>query len=337
MSDLNSQFTQASRNICAKSLTGGAWSAWEAKSYLGSDGALHDFPSGAPAEGAGAMARLEFIDGYFETLLSPKNVAPAGRRMKPKIRADLNKYRPVLIDLVMKQMAEQEGLRKTHEQGEFAYRFPEDAEKLADDLYAFHKAFFHVKDKDEAKKTPEEKKQKKVPKASLSRFATLNDFHTEIEPYLPKYPLLPEERTAAYAAYLKTETPKELEDLLPEGWVATERTVANPDGQIFVRKEGAKLVASLDNGTQVIQLLSEDGSRAFGSPRWCTAYREKETYFDHYSYNLLVVLDPDGSRWQVHFGTLQIMDATDSAYDLSRLVEEHAGLKEALAPYNLEG
>ncbi|MDD3371235.1 MAG: hypothetical protein PHE27_05350 [Alphaproteobacteria bacterium] len=337
MSDLNSQFTRASRNICAKSLTGGAWSAWEAKSYLGSDGALHVFPSGAPAEGAGAMARLEFIDGYFEPFLSPKNMAPEGRGMKPRVRADLNKYRPVLIDLVLKQMAEQEALRKKGRQGEFVYRLPEDAAKIADDLYAFHKAFFHVKDKNEEKKTPEEKKRKKAQKATLSRFATLNDFHKEIEPYLPKYPLSPEERTAAYASCLQTETPEELENLLPQGWVATEKTVTDPNGRVLKRKDGAKLIASLNNGTQVIQILSEEGSLAFGSPRWCTAYRGRETYFDDYSDNLLVVLDPDGSRWQVHFSTLQIKDATDSSYPLATLVEEREGLKETLAPYYLNG
>jgi hypothetical protein len=194
----------------------------------------------------------------------PKNVVPEGRRMKPRIRADLNKYRQILIDRVTKQMAEQEGLRKNKETGKFAYKIKEDAPKIVEDLYIFHKTFFHKKD---------EEKKKQRQDANLARCATLNELHEVVGPYRPKYPLQPEERFAAHAAFLKTGTPKELENLLPEGWKATEEIVTAPDGRVWTREGGAKLVEELESGTQVIQLLSEKASLAYGSPRWCTAYR----------------------------------------------------------------
>jgi len=322
---IEKNYTKAAKNICVHSLAEESnWEDWKGLSYKDLQGVLHTFPTSMQVL-ENKNARLEFINQYLGTRLLPTNVAPEGRGMAKKNRADLNRYRPALFDKIMRQILQEAELKEKGKEPKFVYRFPDDFPKLVDDIYIFYKQS-HGPDKN-----------LHGPDANIDakKYASLNEIYEAVKPYLPEYPLKADERTEAYATFLQTDTPQALETLLPEGWTATERETKSPDGLTRQRLPGAKIIAGLSDGTQVIQLLTEEASRAFGSPRWCTAYRKKATEFEKYKDNLLVVLEPEGQRWQIHFRTNQINDAKDVAYDLSKLLTEHKGLSRVLAPYYL--
>ncbi|MDD5586808.1 MAG: hypothetical protein PHY92_07635 [Alphaproteobacteria bacterium] len=233
--------------------------------------------------------------------------------MRPRWRADLNKYRGWLLHQILKQVIETDYEREANQPlTQRPYYLPEDLPKIVDDLYLFHK---HITGKD----------------ANIARHS-LKDLNALTEPYRPKYPISPAERIEAHARFLMTGTDEDLQNRLPSGWTVSATHVETPDHRMFERKEGAKLIATLDDGTEVIQLLTEEASRAYGSPRWCTAYRERDTYFEQYKDNLLVVLADDGQRWQIHIASGQWMDASDHQIDQKEFLRSRLGLATALLP-----
>gem|GEM_PF-3199861 len=171
---------------------------------------------------------------------------------------------------------------------------PEDLPKLADDLYLFHKHH----------KTIGRRKDKNA--GTLQYYKSLSALHETIEPYEAQYPLNEDDRIKAHDQF-----------------------IAEHGGN----GEAVK-IAELKDGTEVIQVLSEDASRAYGSPRWCTAYREQQTYFDHYKDDLLIVIDPDGQRWQFHFRTNQLHDENDRTInDVGGFLSDRPDLSKILVPY----
>lgn len=171
---------------------------------------------------------------------------------------------------------------------------PEDLPKLADDLYLFHKHH----------KAIGRKHGKDA--GTLQHYKSLAELNEAISPYEASYPLNTVERSRAHAK--------------------------------FIREDGgngdAVRIAALKDGTEVIQVLTEDASRAYGSPRWCTAYQNQPTYFDHYKDDLLIVIEPDGQRWQFHFRTNQLHDENDdSIEDISGFLNYREELAAVLTPY----
>jgi hypothetical protein len=147
----------------------------------------------------------------------------------------------------------------------------------------------------------------KMPAAqrNFSSFATFEDLRDAVTPWRPKNPISDNERDAAHKMFLAEE---------------------GGNGE-------AVRLATLENGTEIIHVKTEAASIAYGSPRWCTAYRNQPTYFEEYKKDLLIVLAANGSRWQLHFGKLEFRDADDDTYALDTLLKEQPGLAGALEPY----
>jgi hypothetical protein len=230
--------------------------------------------------------------------------------MLPRIRADLNKYRGWLLNRVLRHIASEENLY--HEDG--IYILPEDLPKVVDDLYTFH---CHISKN----------------AANISQYKSLNELFEVVRPYRAAYPFLPEERAIAHATQLQTDTPEALEQFLPAGWRATGDKVFDAHGLEFERENGAKLIARLDDGIEIIHIQSENASRAYGSPRWCTAYRRESTAFESYEDGLIVVVHPEGERWQLHFRTGQFMNTVDEAIYLDDLEKRFPDLRAAIKGY----
>lgn len=166
--------------------------------------------------------------------------------------------------------------------------------KLADDLYHFHK---HQKAIGRKHGTDA---------GTVQHYKSLVELHEAVSPFQASYPLTDTERTEAHHQYLQEE---------------------GGSGE-------ALRVAVLEDGTEVIHVLTEKASRAYGSPRWCTAYKNQKTYFEDYEDDLLVVIDPDGQRWQFHFRTNQFRDENDDAIqDLPSFLNDRNDLAIALVPY----
>jgi hypothetical protein len=141
---------------------------------------------------------------------------------------------------------------------------------------------------------------------TLQHYKSLYELREAVKPYEASYPLTDTDRTAAHARFI---------------------TEDGGNGE-------ALRIATLEDGTEVILVLTEDASRAYGSPRWCTAYRNQDTFFEDYKDDLLVVIDPDGERWQFHFRSEQFHDENDYAIeDLPEFLNSRNGLSTALSPY----
>jgi hypothetical protein len=310
---IGQEFHVACLKLCLHGHFKSARHPWRDLSFTAQDGEVLSFPNKHPSKDI-----LAFVDHYLFHLLGPKDMAPPGRNMKPRWRADLNKYRGWLLREVLREMEETARERKTGEAAaDRPYILPEDLPKIVDDLYLFHK---HMKGKD----------------SNIARFS-LKELNILVEPYRLKHPISHKERMEAHATFLETSTAEELQGLLPLGWTVSEAGYVYKDsdvgsGQLIPRKNGARLIAVLEDGTEVIQLLTEEASLAYGSPRWCTAYRERETYYEQYKDNLLVVIAPDGQRWQIHFSSGQWMDASDQNIDQKEFLRSQRGLATALLP-----
>ncbi len=330
---LSVDFRRLSQNLCLHSLSVAAWSTnanWRGTRYEITPGEFRYFP--LPALGPdeketdfGAKA-LDFLDHYLFELLLPKNMAPPNRNMLPRIRADLNKYRGWLLNRVLRQLNEQHkeaSQNKPHPTAVYedeapkerwAYKLPEDLPKAVDDLYLFHR---RISGGD----------------ANIAKCADLNALHDLVEPHQIPHPITNSERAYAHARFMQTGTVEELEELLPQAWQATDSVVVTPEGKNIQREKGAKLVAVLEDNTEIVHLLTKDAALAYGSPRWCTAYRSGDTYFEDYKDGLIVVMAPEGARWQLHFRTGQINDANDEEYPLNDLLREYPAIEGALNAY----
>ncbi len=171
---------------------------------------------------------------------------------------------------------------------------PEDLPKLVDDLYAFHKHHREI-----AKKKGEDS-------GTIQSYKSLSELKKVVEPYAAQYPLDIRQREANHKKYLVE----------------------------FGGNGEAVLISKLKDGTELIQVLTERASRAYGSPRWCTAYPNQATYFDSYKNDLLIAIDPDGQRWQFHFETGQLHDENDRTIkDIKSFFEARDDLASALLPY----
>ncbi len=171
---------------------------------------------------------------------------------------------------------------------------PEDLPKLSDDLYLFHKHHKAIGRKQGADA------------GTLQHYKSLAELNEAISPYEASYPLANAERSEAHSRFIKED---------------------GGNGE-------AIRVAALYDGTEVIQVLSEDASRAYGSPRWCTAYQNQSTYFEEYKDDLLIVIDPDGQRWQFHFRTNQLHNENDYPIDdIAGFLNDREDLAAILTPY----
>jgi len=303
---LSQEFATRCRNLCRHTLPAEIWEAWQHLEMRTPSDKL-SFPSDG-----GEDEKLDFIDRYLFDLLSPKDLAPPNRNVLPNWRADLNKYRGWLLHRCLLQLDQIRRNPKTRH----AYVLPEDLSKIVGDLYLFHK---HIVGVD----------------ANISNYS-FDQLKKKVDGHRLQQPIEFGERVRAHAAFLITDTSSELEAFLPEGWKATTATVITAEGGLIRRSPGAKLIALLEDGTEVIQLLTEKASRAYGSPDWCTAFRRRATYFSDYKDDLLLVLAPNGERWQLHARKDMYMDATDTKVDLGDLFKRFVGLEEAFLPYLLK-
>lgn len=308
---LKQEFRTRCQNLCRHSLSTDVWKAWHQLEFATPEDKIPFPEKGSQDE------KLHFIDQYLFTLLLPHNVTQ-NRRMLPHWRADLNKYRGWLLHRVLMQLdAIQREQKEKTAATEKSYHLPEDLLKIVDDLWCFHK---HSVGQSANINT-------------LQDLAALNDF---AKPYRPHYPITYEEKTEAHACFLDAGTRKALTDLLPEGCDVTKSVIFFPNGRKIERKWGAELVGLLENGTEVIQLHTEEASQAYGSPRWCTSYRERKTYFEDYRDDLLVVIAPDGQRWQLHLRTGQWKNTDDQQVSLNVLIQYCPGLDQVLADHWLK-
>lgn len=171
---------------------------------------------------------------------------------------------------------------------------PEDLPKIIDDLHLFHKHHGLVAEKTGSKD-----------KGTIQSYGTLTSFRKAMDMVRPPpSPLQQDERESAFAAHLRE---------------------YGGDG-------GAETIATLSNGTMVIQLHTEAASISLGSPHWCTAYRNKETWFNEYKDHLIMILGADGRRHQLHFRHHQFMDANDRLVSLPEAVSCIEGLADSLQP-----
>lgn len=141
---------------------------------------------------------------------------------------------------------------------------------------------------------------------TLQHYTSLSALSDAVKPYEASYPLIDFMRQMAHERFL---------------------TEHGGNGE-------AKLIGTLKDGTEIIQVLSEEASRAYGSPRWCTAYPNQDTYFKDYKDDLLIAIEPDGRRWQFHFRTMQFNDENDRHIkDLTEFLADRPDLAEALLPF----
>lgn len=317
---ITTAFTKATEHLCAHSLQDLqaedlVWLSWHTVSFLGSDQKEITFPIRRSAKNLTyeeeerlALKRLNFLDAYLAHLLAPKDMAP-NPRMKPNMRAELNKYRSWFLNRMLRQMVGQLS-SSTVPAEKIAYILPEDLPKIADDLWLFHK---HIDGKDR----------------NIELYPSLNEFNKKIRPFQLAYPISNEERWLAHARFLCT-GPKTFASLLPKNWVTDKDFVTTAEGETIAREGGASLAALLEDGTQIIVLEKQEASIAYGSPRWCTAYRNQKNYFNDYREDLLVIIAPNGERWQVHFGEKQFRDAKDLPINPQKLCDRFIGLNRVL-------
>lgn len=94
----------------------------------------------------------------------------------------------------------------------------------------------------------------------------------------------------------------------------------------------AELIATLPDGTQVVNVHTFEASHAYGSRAWCIA-TEKEKYYEHFVENLIFIYTPDGERYALHFKYEQCVNSKNFVIPPAYLINQHPGLGEALAPY----
>lgn len=248
-----------------------------------------------PAEGR-ALKKLGALRRNLHNDLLPKDSRANQNLRHEHMRADLNKYHGWLTHKILQKALDESKLAKSGAGLPFnRIIFPEDLPKVIEDLYRFHKHSAAIAARTGNPAT-----------GTIQHYKSLEQLRDAVDPYRPPpSPLTSEDRTKAFYSHLAE---------------------YGGDG-------GAEIIATLQNGTRIIQLHSEKASIAFGSPHWCTAYRDKKTSFNTYKNDLLILLDPDGRRYQIHFHSLQFMDANDNAVPLKDLMNARPGLHKALTPY----
>lgn len=258
---------------------------------------LEGFPAG---KDHAPLDRFNFINAILENALAPQK-HPTRNYTRP----DLNGGRPwllhkVLVRLIevvqLEAMGEQPGLNETRIK-EIQLRLSAltwNSARLPEDLPKI------ADDMELLRK--HQRKLPAGPERTLQHYKTVEELSKTVKPWRQKHPITQEEQDAADAQFLHK------------------------------RRGGAKLIATLPDGSRVIQPLSERASRAYGSPRWCTAYRDKKTAFKEYKDDLLILISPEGERWQLHLRTRQFRDDDDASIkSMPTFLREHPGLGDVLA------
>jgi hypothetical protein len=240
--------------------------------------------------------RPKALSRYLESLLKPEDVRANKNLRYERMRADLNKYRPWLMHIFLQRTLEEyNAANKGGSLPADRVILPEDMPKVIEDLYRFHK---HKSDIAACAGKPEA--------STIQHYKSLEQLRDAVIPYRPPSPLTAKERDDAFHRHIKE---------------------YGGDG-------GAEIVSTLKNGTKLIHIKTEEASIALGSPHWCTAYRNRPTLFNNYKDNLLMVLEPDGRRYQLQFNKLQCMDANDKFISLDQIAADNPGLTTALAPFS---
>ena len=257
---------------------------------------LAGFPAGT---NDGPADRYQVIHDYLQQALNarPHPTHPQ-HRLHPDLNGDANgATRAWLLRRILNRLVEQAQPGYVRPRG--AVRLPEDLPKAVADinlLRLHHQAL------------------PPGPQRGLQHYGTIEALGKAVTPWRAQYPITDKARLAAHRAFLRLNDPV-------------------TGAPMFQGNGAAELLGILADGTEVIRLGSEKVSRAYGSPRWCTAYRREETSFEDYKDDLIVVIDPAGERWQIHLRTAQFNDADDQPIEnVPAFIKEHKGLAELLAP-----
>ncbi|MDX2027436.1 MAG: hypothetical protein SFW62_02240 [Alphaproteobacteria bacterium] len=240
--------------------------------------------------------RYRFIDAYLEKLLAPQPHPTRRNYIRPDLNGKGGSQRAWLLNKVLMRLVEE--AQPDYQAPPNAHRFPEDLPKVVEDMNLLR--LHHAKLPD-------------GPTRTLQHYKTMEALGEAVKEFRPQYPISVDERAEAHRRFLVGTHPL--------------------TGEIYKGDGKASLIAVLPDETEVIQVHSEEASRAYGSPRWCTAYRERETYFWDYADDLMIVINPEGERWQAHFRTMQFQDAAGQDIgNIPTFISEHTGLAEALTP-----
>lgn len=282
------------RRACVQLCEHDGWQGWRFSRLFTND--VSDF--GFPMQGS-AAEKLAFID----LALAQKLQSDDDDEGK-----DLNPYREWALKHVLHEIK-----KRSESTGPLPpYLFPEDLPKLAADIRLYDGHY-------------------KGPATSLTDLPDLATLREKTKPFRHKHNIKHDELHLAHAAHLDV-APEILQTLLPKDWIVSDTNVETPEGLLIERqKGGAALITKprLADGTLIVQPLTEAASIAYGSPEWCTARRKGETDFYEYEDDLLIVIKPDGERFQISFEMQQWMDSNDDPIDLMRLDQETPGLLQA--------